>query len=156
MLWYRRLTQNWKSIIGDGFAPGEAYDRSTEQQKEYEGAEHLAGLKCSWKALQFRSENRGDQRWWDGVLQVETCALSCVVIKNVVMYYTRHTAPLQPFIDAGLCPAPPTGEGKLQDLNHLTKWDCTEFNDIFVAYCLYFRLNGLFVSSTNCFQWKNQ
>ena len=154
VLWHHRLTQNWKNIIQDGFPPGEAYDRSTEQQKEYEGAEQLAGLKCSWKALQFRSENCGDQRWWDGVLQVETCALSCVVIKTVVMYYTGHTAPLQPFIDAGLCPAPPTGGGKLQDLNYLPKWDCTEFRDNFAAYCLYFRLNGLFVSSTNCFQWK--
>ena len=93
-VWHHRLTQNCKSLLQDGVRDGEFYSRETEQQNEYEGAEQLAGLKCSWKALQFHSENCGNQRLWDGVLQVETCSISCVVIKTVVQYYTAHTAPL--------------------------------------------------------------
>ena len=88
-----------------GFPHGEAYDRATAQQQQYKGAEYRPGLKCSWKELYFHSDNCGDKRWWNGVLPVQTCALSCVVMKTVVMYYAGYTAPLQPFIDAGLCPA---------------------------------------------------
>ena len=101
-VWRNRLSGNWKNILQVGFPYGEGYDRATDQQKEYEGAEQRAGLRCTWKALEFHSENCGDWRWWDGVLPVETCALSCVVMKTVVMYCAGHTAPLQPFIDAWL------------------------------------------------------
>ena len=75
-------------------------------------------------------------------------------MKTVVVYYAGHTSPLQPFIDVGLCPAPPTGKGKLEELTYLPEWDCTQFRDNFAAYCLYFRLNNLFVSSATNFQWK--
>ena len=75
-------------------------------------------------------------------------------MKTVVMYYAGYTAPLQPFIDVGLCPAPPTGNGKLEELTYLSEWDCTQFRDNFAAYCLYFWLKDLYVSPDTNFQWK--
>ena len=151
---HNRLNAHWKDMFQDGFPHGEAYDTATAQQQEYKGVDHRAGLKCTWKDLHFHSENCGDKRWWNGVLPVQTCALSYVVTKTVVMYYAGYTAPLQPFIDAGLCPAPPIGKGKLEELTYLPEWRCTQFRDNFVAYCLYFRPNNLFVSSSSSFQWK--
>jgi hypothetical protein len=100
---HNRLNANWRDLFQDGFPHREAYDTATTQQQEYKGAERRAGLKCTWTELHFHSENCGDKRWSDGVLPVQTCAISCVVMKTVVMYYAWYTAPLQAFIDAGLC-----------------------------------------------------
>ena len=55
---HNRLSAHWKSMVQNGFPHGVAYDTATAQQQEYKGAEHRAGLKCTWKELHFHSSTQ--------------------------------------------------------------------------------------------------
>lgn len=153
---------NWKLVMGDGCASAE--QNIAEVGTIQKGGSCPAGLTCKWKELQFQSKHCGQRNgglfrpagpgnWWDGSLPVQTCAISVVVMKATLLYYAGYSELLEPFIQAGLCPSPPTAPGGVSEMASLPEWDITDFRDHFASYIMYYRLEGLFTAGVDRFRW---
>ena len=158
-----RLHNKWKMIFGDG-CNGSTEENRAEVETIGKGGSCPAGLRCKWKELQFQSEHCGQRngglfrsagpgKWWDGSLPVQTCAISVIVMKATLLYYAGYSELLEPFIQAGLCPLPPTAPGGVSEMASLPKWDITHFRDDFASYIMYYRLEALFTAGADRFRW---